>query len=104
MAGMDVRQIEVACRAFLANAAARHMAAYELEPETPSVDYVTGFAAGREQSEVQVFALVLSMITGESASGLVQEATARAAVDSVFPFELHMEPLSEPVHEPGEAV
>lgn len=97
---LDLRYVESACRIFLANAASRLWAANEVRPEAPSVDYVTGFAAGRELAEVEAFALILSMVTGESATRLAEEAKMRAAVDSSFPFDLHIEPHLEPHLEP----
>lgn len=80
-------------RAFLHNAAARHWAVSRAEPESPSVDYRAGFAAGREAGEVAALALVLGSITGESATALIEEARAQAAVDSALPFDLYLEML-----------
>ena len=84
-------ELEDLCRGLLHNAAAREWAASRVAPEAPSADYLTGFAAGWEGGELGAMALVLSMITGESATRLVEEARTQAAVDAAFPFELHVE-------------
>lgn len=83
--------LESIVRAFLHNAAGRHWAAARAQPETPSVGYRTGFSAGVEAGQVSAFALVLGAITGESATQLIEEAQAQAAVDSALPFDLHIE-------------
>lgn len=102
--------LESIVRAFLHNAAGRHWAAARAEPAAPSVDYRTGFAAGMEAGHVAAFALVVSAITGESATQLIEEAQAQAAVDSALPFDLHLEVLAdgddvgqEGESEPGDA-
>lgn len=86
--------LEAMVRAFLHNAAGRHWAASRAEPETPSVDYRTGYADGREAGQVSALALVVSSITGESATALVEEAMVQAAVDSALPFDLHLEVMA----------
>ena len=63
-------------------------------PENPSADCLTGFGEGREMGELSALALVLSVITGESATVLMQEAQSQAAVDAAFPFELHIEDVT----------
>ena len=83
-------EIEDLCRGLLANAAARQWAASKVQPEAPSADYVTGFAAGVETGEVQALSLVLRMLTGESPTRLAEEARSQAAVDAAFPFEVHI--------------
>ena len=82
---------ESLCRAFLQNAAARQWLVDRVAPEAPSVDFLTGFGAGWEAGQVSAFALALSAITGESPTQLVENARTRAAMDSTFPFELHIE-------------
>ncbi|MGH9224668.1 MAG: hypothetical protein ACRD2W_13025 [Acidimicrobiales bacterium] len=89
--GLGARELEALCRGLLLNAAARRWAASGVEPEPPSAEYLTGFAAGWEGGEMAALALVISLITEESATRLVEEARAQASVDAVFPFELHIE-------------
>ena len=94
---VTLHEIEAMCRSLLSNAAARDWAASRAAPEVPTVEYRTGFAAGHEAGEVAALALVVSMLSGESATALVDEARSRAAVDAAFPFELHFEGLAEDV-------
>ena len=93
--------VEALCRAFLQNVAARHRVVARAAPEQPSADYLTGFGEGREAGELSAFALMLSVITGESATALLEEAQSRAAVDAAFPFELHIDDVSGPDSDPG---
>jgi hypothetical protein len=44
---------------------------------------------------------MLSVITGESATAIIEEAQSQAAVDAAFPFELHIEDVSGPDSDPG---
>lgn len=94
---MTLEELEAVCRGLLRNAAARGWAATRAEPETPTPEYRTGFAAGYEAGELAALALVVSMLSGDSATALVDEARSQAAVEAEFPFELHVLP------EPGEA-
>lgn len=87
----QVWEIETLCRGFLANAAAREWAISRVAPEEPTVDYRTGFSAGFQAGELTGVAVVLSLLTGESATTLVDEARARASVDAAFPVEFHLE-------------
>jgi len=80
--------IEGLCRGFLQNAAARHWAVAGVAPEAPTAEYLGGFADGWEAGHVAAFALVVAMISGDSITVLIEEADARAAVDSAFPFDL----------------
>ncbi|HEX7277540.1 MAG TPA: hypothetical protein VF244_09220 [Acidimicrobiales bacterium] len=75
-------------RGFLLNAAARSNASSSVAPEAPTADYLHGFADGWEAGQVAAIALILSTTTGESPTTLIDEATAQAAVDSAFPFDL----------------
>jgi hypothetical protein len=75
-------------RSMLHNAAAREWAASKAAPATPSPEYLTGYAAGWEGGELAALALAVSAVSGETATSLVEEARARAAVDSAFPFDL----------------
>jgi hypothetical protein len=86
--------VEALCRAFLQNAAARHRVVARTAPENPSADYLTGFGEGREAGELSALALVLSIITGGSATVLMEEARSQAEVDAAFPFELHIEDVT----------
>lgn len=81
-------------RSFLHNAAAKQWAAEQAAPENPSVDYRTGFAAGREAGEVAALALIVAELCGESVTALIEQARLQASVDSAVPFELHLEVLA----------
>jgi len=81
----DDRHVEAFCRSMLHTAAARRQAAATVEPEAPSVDYRTGFAAGREAGEMATLALAVSALTGESPTGW----SPRRRSTAVFPVELH---------------
>lgn len=85
----DASEAEALCRGLLHNAAARRQAAAMVEPEAPSVDYRTGFAAGRDAGELTALALAVSALSGESPTDLVEQAVARAVVDGVFPVDFH---------------
>ncbi|MEA2971580.1 MAG: hypothetical protein QOG82_38 [Actinomycetota bacterium] len=95
-----VVDIESMCRGFLQNAAARQGAIAQVAPEAPTVEYLTGFGDGWEAGHVAALALVVSMISGESMTDLLDDAGSRAAVESAFPFDLVIvdaEPESAPV-------
>ncbi len=86
-----VVDVESMCRAFLQNAAARHGAVARVAPEAPTAEYLTGFGDGWEAGHVAALALVVGMISGESITGLIEEAGAQAAVEAAFPFDLVIE-------------
>jgi hypothetical protein len=90
-----VSEIEAQCRAFLHNAAARQSVVARVAPDQPSPDYQAGFGAGFEAGQVAALALAVSVLSGESPTALVEEACSRASVDAMFPFELHVEPVSD---------
>jgi hypothetical protein len=83
--------IESLCRGFLQNAAARHWAVSRVAPEAPTAEYLTGFGAGWEAGHVAALALVVGMLSGESITGLIEEADSQAAIESAFPFDLIVE-------------
>ncbi len=83
--------IESLCRGFLQNAAARHWAVSRVAPEVPTAGYLTGYGDGWEAGHVAALALVIAMMSGDSMTGLIEEADARAAVESAFPFDLIIE-------------
>ena len=87
---MTSSEIEAQLRGFLLNAAARQWAVSQVDPEQPSVDYLTGFGAGCEAGQVAALALVMAMLTGGSVAEIVGDARTQAAVDAAFPFELHL--------------
>ena len=89
--GMTVEEIEAVCRGLLHNAAGRDLAASRAAPDVPGAEYRTGFAAGHEEGELAAMALVVAMISGESATALVDEARSAAVIDAVFPIDLHIE-------------
>ena len=80
--------IERMCRAFLQNAAARQWAVAQVAPEAPTVEYLTGYGDGWEAGHVAALALVVSMVSGDSMTDLLDDAGSRAAVESAFPFDL----------------
>ena len=84
-------EMEAVLRGLLLNAAAREWVASRVAPEAPSPEYQTGYAAGWEGGELAALALVIALLTDESATTLVEEARAHAAVETSFPFELHVE-------------
>ena len=96
---MNMTEVEALCRGLLLNAAARRWAAAKVEPESPSAEYLTGFAAGWEGGEMAAMALVISMITNESATRLVEEARTQAAIEAAFPFDLHIDDGTAPSNE-----
>ncbi len=83
----DQMDIESLCRGFLQNAAARQWAVAQVAPEAPTADYLTGFGDGWEAGHVEAFALVVSMMSGESMTDLMNDAGSRAAIESAFPFD-----------------
>jgi hypothetical protein len=90
-----MEEIENICRGILHKSTAREFSVSQTAPEMPSADYLTGLAAGRLDGQATVAALVISMVTGESATQILEDARAQAAVENAFPFDLHIEP-SEP--------
>ena len=82
-------------RGFLANAAARHFPTSLVSPESPTVDYIAGFADGWEAGHVAALALAIATLTGESITTLIEEATARAQVEMTFPFDLFLDLTSQ---------
>jgi hypothetical protein len=85
---MDDQVIESMCRGFLQNAAARQWAVALVAPEVPTVEYLTGYGDGWEAGHVAALALVVSMISGESMTDLIDGAGSRAAIESAFPFDM----------------
>lgn len=90
---VDVDRVSL-CRGLLQNAAARQRIFARAEPAEPSADYLTGFGAGWEAGQIAGLALALSVLTDESATAMVEEAQAGAAVELAFPFDLHVEAAS----------
>ena len=84
----DQMDIVSLCRGFLQNAAARHWAVAQVAPDAPTVDYLTGFGDGWEAGHVVAFALVVSMLSGESMTDLMNDAGTRAATELAFPFDM----------------
>ena len=89
--GSRTTETERLCRSPLQNAAARQWAAALAEPEAPSVDYLTGVGAGWEAGQVAALAMVVAMMTGDSATALIEDARSQAAMDTAFPFELFVQ-------------
>ena len=83
-----MNNIESMCRGFLQNAAARHWGVAQVAPEAPTVDYLTGYGDGWEAGHVAALALVVSMMSGESITDLLDDAGSRAAVEAAFPFDM----------------
>ncbi len=85
-------EIENVLRGILHKATAREYTVSQVAPETPSADYLTGFAAGELSGSASTAALVLGLLIAESPTKVLEEARAQAAVENAFPFDLHMEP------------
>lgn len=83
--------VEALCRSFLLNAAARRSVLARVEPEERSADYRIGFGAGWEAGQVAGLALAVGVISGQSPTAVLEDADSQAAMDSAFPFEIHVE-------------
>ena len=84
-------EAEAMCRGFLQNVAARQSVVARVGPEEPSADYLAGFSAGFDSGQVAALALAIGVMSGESPTALIQDMRGQAAVESAFPFELHLE-------------
>ena len=84
-------EAEALCRGFLHNAVARRSVVARVGPEAPSADYLAGFSAGFDSGQVAALALAVGVLSGESPTALIEDAHGQAAVESAFPFELHVE-------------
>lgn len=84
-------EAEALCRGFLQNAVARRSVVARVGPDLPSADYLAGFSAGFDSGQVAALALAVGVLSGESPTALIEDAHGQAAVDSAFPFELHLE-------------
>lgn len=84
-------EAEALCRGFLQNAAARRSVVARVGPENPSADYLSGFSAGFDSGQVAALALAVGVMSGESPTAVIEDAHGQAAVESAFPFELHLE-------------
>lgn len=84
-------EAEALCRGFLQNAVARRSVVARVGPEAPSADYLAGFSAGFDSGQVAALALAVGVLSGESPTALIEDAHGQAAVESAFPFELHVE-------------
>ncbi len=98
----ELEEIEIICRGILQKTMSRANTISEIAPEAPSADYLTGHGAGHLEGQAAVAALVLSLLKGESATQILEEARSAAAVDASFPFDLHlnidgMTPLPEEI-------
>jgi hypothetical protein len=91
---MTVTEAEALCRGFLQNVAARRSVVARVGPETFSADYLAGFSAGFDSGQVAALALAVGVMSGESPTALIEDVHGQAAVDSAFPFELHLEAKS----------
>lgn len=89
--------IEDVLRSMLHRAAGREYAVSQAAPDAPSAEYLTGFAAGELTGTASTAALILGLLIEESPTKILEEARAEAAVDSAFPFELHIEPTEKDV-------
>lgn len=87
----ELEEIEIICRGILQKTMARSNTISQIAPEAPSADYLSGHGAGHLEGQASVAALVLSLIKGESATQILEEARSAAAVDAAFPFDLHMD-------------
>ena len=86
----ELEEIEIICRGILQKTMARANTLSQISPEAPSADYLSGHGAGHIEGQAAVAAMVLSLVKGESATQILEEARSAAAVDAAFPFDLHM--------------
>lgn len=61
-------------------------------PESPSPEFLTGFAAGQLDGQMSTAAIVLGLLIDESPSRILEDARSQAAVEESFPFDLHIDP------------
>ncbi len=87
----ELDEIEIICRGVLQKTMSRANTISQIAPEAPSADYLSGHGAGHLEGQAAVAALVLSLLKGESATQILEEARSAAAVDAAFPFDLHMD-------------
>ena len=73
----------------------RRLVRRDYSPESPSPEWLTGFAAGQIEGQLSTAAIVLGLLTDQSPTRILEEARSQAAVQAAFPFDLH-------VHEDGE--
>ena len=86
----ELEEIEIMCRGILQKTMARTNTLSQIAPDVPSADYLSGHSAGHLEGQAAVASLVLSLVKGESATQILEEARSAAAVDAAFPFDLHM--------------
>ena len=87
----EVEEVEIICRGILQKTMGRAHTISQIAPEAPSADYLSGHGAGHLEGQASVAALVLALLTGGSATQILEEARSAAAVDSAFPFDLHLD-------------
>lgn len=86
-----MEEIETMCRSILQKAGSQEYTLSQAEPEELSVDYRSGYAAGRLAGQMSTAALMLGIVTGESPSTLLDNARAQAKIENAFPFDLHID-------------
>jgi len=87
-----MEEIEMMCRSVLQRAGAREYTMSQAAPEAPSVDFRSGYSEGQLTGQLNIAALILAIVTGESPTKILEEARAQAQVENAFPFDLHIDP------------
>jgi hypothetical protein len=90
-----VEEVEMMCRSILQRAGAREYTMSQSAPEVQSVDFKSGYAEGQLTGQLTTAALMLGLLKGESPSKILDDARAQAKVDNAFPFDLHMQGVSD---------
>ncbi len=61
------------------------------DPEVLTTEWLDGFGAGRRKGIAFAMAVALATIRGTSPTRELEDAHSFAAVESAYPFELHVE-------------
>lgn len=87
-----MNEVETVCRDILHRVSLQERLVSRGAPETPSPEFLTGFAAGQLDGRMSTAAIVLAVLLDDSPSRLLEDARSQAAVEESFPFDLHIEP------------
>ncbi len=85
-------EIETVCRDILHRASLQERIVNQAAPEAPSPEYLTGFGAGQLDGQLGTAAMILGLVLDDSPTRLLDDARSQAAVESAFPFDLHIDP------------
>lgn len=87
-----MEEIETMCRSVLQRSGAREFTFSQAAPEVPSVDFRSGYSEGQLVGQLNMAALILGIVTGESPTTILEDVWAQAKVENAFPFDLHIDP------------